>query len=368
MEKISYLDKRGLDTDAGQRFARRYPGKGGIPPNAPRTKMWKLEASSRATRRPAEAELLTNAQLEAIICPLARTDQSLGRLAHYAREQSRQWSQGGISERQLEGLRRVFGVRNPRAAKTLKTLQDLAVTGELRGIFAGGKGSPSYDRAVSTKIESASGMRFKRGELVMTATRREGKVEDISPERRMYLVDYGDSQGWVRESDLQRPAGKKSADKFGIASIRAAIRPLGQRPIMPTARTNKAVEDQVRRLLSQFSFPSYPRLQFAGLRDVEYDPSGSIRRAVANFMVGCGTPIGHFLQIEVAVPITGDGQAYMPSQFKMGSQVYPLTQEALNGLFRSMVVDRPVAVNIMTPRSQVVARPQFKDHMFGRTM
>lgn len=369
MEKIAYIDKRGLDAAAGQRFARRYSGSSGSAPSAPKTKVWRINASAKATRRPSEVNLLTNFELDAIIAPMAKADQTLGRLAHYAREQARQWPAGGISERQMEGLRRVFGVRNPRASKMLKVLQDLAVSGELRGILSGSKSSPSYDRAVSARIESVAGMRFRRGELVVTANKRQGKVEDISPERRMYLVDYGDSQGWVKESDLMRPVAKVSADasdKFGIASIRAALRPA--RALMPTAKSNQAVEDQVRRLLSQFMFPSYPRLQFAGLRDVEYAPGGAIHRAVASFMIGCGTPIGHYLQIEVAVPITGDGQASMPRQFKLGSQVYPLTQDALNGVFRSMALDRPLAVNMMTPRSQVVSRPQFKDHMFGQSM
>ena len=370
MQDIQPVNKAERDGAAIRSFLGRYKGASAKIEQPTRSKAWKVNASRALSAKPSETQVLTNRQFFDIFAPIGRQDSDMRRMGMAATERLGRDPEGVITERDLQGMLMVLGTRNTKVTRAIMSLQALHRSGELGSLLSGSKKSPTYEKMAQTKIERVAGMKYSRGEIVSSTNMREGKILDINAERKMYLLDWGGPQGWAKEGDLRRPLKKKAASASlaaGIAGIRSYLRPrINSNPLLPTAGTAKPVQDQVRKLLCRFSFPSYPQIQFAGLSETEYKEDGSLRKAMARFVVGCGTPIGHYMQIEIPVPINGDGKATMPETFKHGNQVYPMCQASLDKLFAGMQNTRPTSVNRFGPRETVVNTPQFVKPMFGR--
>ena len=357
LKVISSEQRRETEATAVLSFLKKW--RGGVTIKGSRPKQWEVNPSD-SLRKPVTATLISNQHFAQLVSGMAQGDPRMKRLASLAQNRLECEPDGGLNEAELLKYGTVIGQASPYVRQVMNSLVDLARSGELNRIMSGAD-SEEYDTLIQKKIEGELGLRYKRGELVCTSSRREGKVVDIFAEKRQYLVDWGNEQGWVKESDLIRPLKKSAAKKPDFTGI---VPSLKRTASIPTKGSDRSVEDQVRRMLSVFRFPNYMTLTYSGLKKTSYDTkSGALMSAIAGFMVESKMPDGFSLRIEVPVPIEG-GKVFMPTQFKMGNQMHPLNQQELNAVFSGHNATRPIHMNILSPNNIRVEFPQHKTNVF----
>ena len=362
MEDLKVLDARQRsekETTAVLSFLRKWPG--GITVHGSRPKTWDVDPTS-ARQKPVTATIISNQQFATLTANMAQEDSRLSRLASLAKSRLEGDPRGGLNEPEILKYGTILRQVEPHIYHMMNMLAGLARSGELQKILSGAD-SQTYDDAIQQRIEGELGMMFARGAIVSTATRRDGKVTDIFAEKRLYLVDWGNEKGWVKESDLQRPLKKAASSKKH--DFRGIVPTTMKRTAsIPTKGMDESVEAQVRRMLSIFRFPEYMKLTYSGMKKTEYDTkTGALMRGVLGFMLESNTPMGFRLRIEIPVPVVG-GRVGMPTQFKMGNKMLPLNQETLNAVFSGYDTTRPMDLNIMSPNNIRVEYPQSKTNVF----
>jgi hypothetical protein len=335
--------------------------RGGVTIRGSRPRTWDVDPTS-ARQQPVTAIIISNQQFATLTSNMAQEDSRLSRLASLAQKRVEDDLHGGLNEREILKYGKVLRQVEPHIYHMMNLLAGLARSGELQKVLSGADSS-MCDDAIQQRIEGELGMMFARGAIVSTASRRDGKVLDIFAEKRLYLVDWGNEKGWVKESDLQRPLKKTaSSKKYDFRGIVPTT--MKRTASIPTRGMDESVEAQVRRMLSIFRFPDYMKLTYSGMKKTEYDTkTGALMRGVLGFMLESNTPMGVKLRLEIPVPVIG-GRVGMPTQFKMGNKMLPLNQETLNAVFSGYDTTRPMDLNIMSPNNIRVEYPQFKTNVF----